>query len=267
VGVIHKKMKKCGLCQLPNELEDSHLMPRSLYKALRKAIPNNHLVSSNIEDKSLYRTDKQITEYFLCKKCEGKFNEHGEKHVIDDCYKGANNFKLKDKISTSNYCFINDNEKWINPRSISGLNYKEYMYFAASIFWRASAWPNDIDGYKNSLGLKYQEEFRLYLLQEAEFPKNAYLEVYVDTANQPLPMMSVPCVISNRGCYYHEFLISGVRFCLTLGAMAGDIKQLSSAEGTQIFFIDYEFVKNNRFISLGNMLLKEYTPMGNVKNV
>ena len=79
----------------------------------------------------------------------------------------------------------------------------EYVYFASSIIWRASAgdWGDEYGIYKGSLGLKYQEQIRCYLLCESEFPKNIYIVIYVDNGKEILPIISFPTVSKKIG--YH----------------------------------------------------------------
>ena len=67
-----------------------------------------------------------------------------------------------------------------------GPHLKDYLYFAASIFWRASALPwCEYRGQEQfSLGTRYDEEFRVYLLGQAGFPRNGLTSPPKTTAIQ-----------------------------------------------------------------------------------
>ena len=104
----------------------------------------------------------------------------------------------------------------------------EYLYFAASIFWRASAraWSEDTSRERFALGSTYDEQFRLYLLGEADFPRNGRLFVHVwsdDPIGPDAPIgftTLAPCTGRIDGEGRHKFCIPGVTFILFLGGLA-----------------------------------------------
>ena len=145
------------------------------------------------------------------------------------------------------------------------LCWEEYLYFAASVFWRASAWPRDIGKYRRALGVKYQEEFRRFLLGEEGFPENAYLGVYADNAKEKYPIMAFPSVSKKEGYHHHVFYLPGVKFSLVVGSNVGGVRKMSVAGNTKIFFIEYEFNKHPDFGLLVNQVKNEYTPRGRLK--
>ena len=97
----------------------------------------------------------------------------------------------------------------------------QYLYFAASVFGRASArsWKmGDEQVGKICLGEEYQEQFRLYLFGQAAFPKNARVYVRVSSETQvPLTVTTVPTTFRMGRAHRHKFCIPGVRFILFLG--------------------------------------------------
>ncbi len=136
------------------------------------------------------------------------------------------------------------------------------MYFAASIFWRASAWPSNIGKYKGALGSKYEEQFREFLIGEKDFPENAYLAVYIDRETRKIPIMTFPSVTKKSGYHHHIFYIPGVKFSLILGRNINNVKELSIRGNTKIFFVAYYFREHPDFNLLTNQLKNTYMPKG-----
>lgn len=220
-------------------------MPRSLYLAIRNAYPSEgkEIVFSRMIDQSSFYTDYQVKEYFLCGDCENRLNKYGEGIVSSECHKGEGKFRLLEKIKAATPFATDGTEKWINPASDPTFYSKEYLYFGASIIWRASAgkWSDGLDSYQNSLGPKYQEQLRKFLVGESEFPDNVYLGVYADNDIEILPLISFPTVNKKSGYHHHTFYIPGIKFSFLIGASVGGIKQLSATYRTKIFFIEYSF--------------------------
>ncbi len=258
-------MKKCGLCKLSKTLKYSHLMPKSIYRILKKGFDGNKLVISDSEKESIFYSDNQIKAHFLCEECEEKLNRFGENIVIPQCFKGSSEFTLLDKISSATQFLRNGSEKWINPKIEDNFDDQEYLYFAASIFWRASAWPNDINKYKGLLGAKYEEQFRKFLIGEKDFPENAYLAVFADRGVDKFPIIIFPSATKKHGYHHHVFYIPGVKFSLILGSMVDNVRKLSIHGNTKIFFVEYEFSKQDDFNLLINQVNHKYIPRGHLK--
>jgi hypothetical protein len=63
----------CKLCLQEENLQESHLMPRALYKKLRsKGKGNNDPCVVTARD--FRRSSGQYTDYVFCKKCEDRLN-------------------------------------------------------------------------------------------------------------------------------------------------------------------------------------------------
>ena len=181
----------CGLCLKKCELRKSHLIPKALYRKLRNSHEGNDLVLIQGHNKTSKYTDYQIAEYFLCGECEDRFSRFGERKIIPDCYASKNEFPaLQWAKSCSKYVDIQE-ERWINPYINSFANTEFYLYYAASMVWRSSAWPKTESSDKYSLGKKYQELFRRYLLGVDNFPSNVYVAVYIDTDEDPNTMILI----------------------------------------------------------------------------
>jgi hypothetical protein len=100
----------------------------------------------------------------------------------------------------------------------SGLN--NYVYFAVSIFWRAAAhdwkWNNQTVR-RISLGARYQEQCRQFLLDKAELPDSAQLFLYISSETEIGLTTVFPCTTRVQGVHRHKFYIPGLLFTLFLG--------------------------------------------------
>jgi hypothetical protein len=99
---------------------------------------------------------------------------------------------------------------------------ESYLYFAVSVFWRASAhrWKLDRDWLDRIVLGPYQEPFRRYLLNEAPFPQHARVYVFVAQEAQPTRAVVLPCTSRIDNARRHEFYIPGIHFALALGQRA-----------------------------------------------
>ena len=233
------------MCKKDPDLKDSHLMPKSLYGALRNAYPESgkDLVFAKKSTRSAIFTDRQVKRPFLCASCEERLNKYGENIVARECHRGEGKFILLNKIQSVDASFVHNGERWVNSAHQQDLYSSEYLYFAASIIWRASAgdWGDDLNLYHGSLGEKYQEQIRCYLLGESGFPKNVYLAVYIDSDDDILPLMSFPVVSKKIGYHHHIFYIPGIKFSFVIGGKADEVQKLYAESKTNIFFVEYSF--------------------------
>ncbi|MCY3665835.1 MAG: hypothetical protein OXH81_09275 [Gemmatimonadetes bacterium] len=128
-------------------------------------------------------TDSQVATPFLCDTCEEILSKNGERTVCGECYRGNGKFILRDKVKATLDMFTEEGKGWINPiKEAKNLDFGAYLYFGASIIWRASAgkWPDYIGKMRGSLGDRYQEELRRFLLGETGFPSKIYLLVGIN---------------------------------------------------------------------------------------
>lgn len=260
-------MVRCALCLQDRDLRKSHLMPKSLYRVIRNAFPGGGkgLVFSSVDKGTSAYTNKQVVANLLCEDCEGLFDKKGEEIVCSECYRGKGNFLLQDTTKKSQVSFINSGERWINPiKETTDLNYCGYLYFGASIIWRASAgkWPNFAGKIRGSLGVKYQEQLRKFLLGETGFPSNIYLLVYVDEDKNPLPILSFPAAKKFSGYHSHVFYIPGIKFSFFVGSVTGEIGKVFQKEKTQVFFIGYYFRESVDFQQLAEFTKTDVEPRG-----
>lgn len=208
---------KCRLCGETCTLIDSHYLPKALFRLFAKAsVDNPNPVV--ITDKSSVQTSRQVTAPLLCGQCEEIFSTRGESWVMKHIYRGNDEWKLRDILAPS--IRLREGDRF-PAASIPGANYDALTYFAASMFWRATAhkWSfgsEEVTGI--NLGPRYESEFRRYLLGRGGFPLNAALVVAVSNLNAPA-MLAYPPHGKTAGRYHqYMFYIPGIRFHLFLGA-------------------------------------------------
>jgi hypothetical protein len=215
----------CGLCLKHKELQNSHLLPAALYEHLKthllgRANDNPVLVTNE----RAFTSSRQVSSHFLCADCELRLSFNGENYVLTQSAKRDGSFNLRDALQTVSP--LNDYKKdgfaLYDVQGLLGAKVGQYLYFAASVFWRASAHTWEIGGAqvgKISLGDKYQEQFRLYLLGQSTFPQNARAYVHVASERQvPPTVATVPTTVRIGDAHRHKFAIPGVIFTLFLGS-------------------------------------------------
>jgi len=129
----------CALCRAVAPLCDSHLMPTAVFRLLRRLTgTNRHPIVFG--PGYAYQTSRQMKAHLLCRDCEARFDQRGEKWVMANCHRGANSFKLRTAITSRP-----PDELWKDIRVYSLTNNPilgqsaadMLVYFALSVFWRA----------------------------------------------------------------------------------------------------------------------------------
>jgi len=259
----------CGLCREPKELKDSHLLPAAVYKLSRTPTagrdPNPVVVTQN---KAL-TSSKHVSSLFLCEDCEQRFSDNGECHILAQCARPNGQFNLRKLLQAAIPVVDTEKFKIYDVKPFLDSKVDQYLYFAASVFWRASAhsWKmgNEPVG-QISLGTEYQEQFRLYLLGQTPFPQNARIVVHVSSETQPDLMTTVfPCTTRVDGVYRHKFYIPGLLFILFLGEDVPrqfDDGALNGSRYQLMWLCPWQ----NDSLFLGSMnLMKTSTPSGNLR--
>lgn len=169
-------------------------------------------------------SSKQISSPFLCADCELRFSANGENYVVTRCAKRNGSLELRELLQGASPLFADDmNQTAIyDVQQLLGTKVDHFLYFAASVFWRASAHRWKMGGEQIdqiSLGAKYQKEFRSYLLGQADFPQNARVHIYVSNETRiPPTLITVPTTARLDSVHRHKFCIPGVLFILFLGS-------------------------------------------------
>lgn len=228
--------RNCGLCGETGELRDSHLIPKSIYKRLRKAIeldgaknPNPVVVSEEVTVAS----SDQVTDYFLCNRCEQRFNTGGEKWVAENCWQADGSFPIREILQAVKPAHVQrDGLQFHEAAGIDGIDVAQIVYFAASVFWRAAAHQfGPILGTQPQqlvLG-PYEDTLRAFLLGNGTLPKNVALIVTIssETDEGANELALFPFLRNKKsGATEYAFVIPGIGFQLFVGKTMD--KQLSS---------------------------------------
>lgn len=261
----------CGLCGATAELQDSHLLPKSTYKLLKKAAEVDGQKNTNpvvVSVAVALKTSAQVSDYFLCKECEGQFSAGGEKWMMETSWHPDKSFPLRDALLKAKPAHIGKNDVTIyNAASIANVDVAKLLYFAASVFWRAAAHEfGPILGQKpQKLALgPYADELRDFLLGKAPFPKNAALVVTVssetdDGANE---LTLMPYLRNKKsGSMQYAFAIPGVGFQLFVGkSIPKSLAACSVVPQPNVIFVGpFDAVQKNMW-----KLLSKATPKGDL---
>src|SRR5262245_16715715 len=129
---------RCALCLKSGNLQDSHLMPKALYKYLRDRIDTNPNPVVATPEKT-FQTSKQVTDYLLCEECEDRFNKGGERWVVENCWRSNTAFPLQAALLATLPIFTNGPDfTAYSGATTPAVNVGKLAYFAASVMWRAS---------------------------------------------------------------------------------------------------------------------------------
>lgn len=110
---------RCKLCGSDDELQKSHIIPKSYFKGLKNG--NGQLVEVTCDTTTLpKKVNSDPKEKLLCRKCEQFLSDTYEKY-------GTRLFKNSRGVTKT--------RKYIE---FNGFKYKEYYLFLVSILWRAS---------------------------------------------------------------------------------------------------------------------------------
>ncbi len=220
------RIGQCRLCLADNvELCDSHILPKFAYKRLRDpSVSNPNPVT--VTTRQTVQASHQITEYMLCRDCEDLF-QVPETYVASLAYTSDGDPLILNELGVVP-------TGWSLPSltiPVGSLETDKLVYFAASVFWRASVATQD--GFdKLELG-PYREQLRQYLLGASGFPAGARLNLTVLDQSKSAGrdalhnVMTFPRSDNMHGEYrLHQFLMCGLNFMLVIGKKIPEIWSL-----------------------------------------
>jgi hypothetical protein len=235
----------CGLCQkMGVELLDSHYVPRSLYKLIRDPrFQNPHPVL--IAGGASRISSRQASDYFLCADCEDRFSKRCESWVLANCWRDEKTFKLRDALLESKpLAGSTADTKIYLGEQIPGVEPDKLAYFGASIFWRgaARAWQIDQVRVPRLPFSRYEELFRLFLLDKGPWPEKAVMYIFVGAGMESMRnnIVLIPAKISTNGSYIYRFRIPGITYLLLLGERFKKYRSMCTyhAKGRPIYIMD-----------------------------
>ena len=218
----------CRLCKNERQLQNSHLLSAGFYRAVSdKTSQNPHPIL--LTRGGAIQTSRQIRAHALCSECEQRLNNRGEDWVLDNFWRETGDFPLRQKLKKAEPVWTRDGKALYKSSDIVGVDVSKLRYFALSIFWRASlvVWP--IKGTRSScisLGSKYEENLRKYLLDEAGLGRNLSLWIWMSDCAEPLMMVNVPAGGKyDEGFRAYHFTIPGLLFSLIVGAQQPEVSR------------------------------------------
>jgi hypothetical protein len=172
-------------------------------------------------------TDKQVTDYVLCAKCEQLFGEV-ENWVVQRCLQQEGNFPLCELVLAAPLAHGDTELSAVAAKSITGFDVQKLAYFAASVLWRTSVHVWHIGGSQAAIDLgPYTEEFRRYLLNEGAFPDDVVLGIFIATkADATDQFATTPVPLKVDGYLQYDIVIPGLKFTMMLGKMLPDVARL-----------------------------------------
>lgn len=219
----------CALCRQQGELRDSHLIPKATYRWIRLINKDSPILIT--PTKALY-SDRQVSAPVLCQGCEHLFNVKGERWTLENSYRGKTKFRLREALLSSEPLVVSAPDgKMYNADTVTGGNADKLVYFAASIFWRATARTWAVEGHQLrgiDLGRTYTEDLRLFLLGKGPFPDSAVLVAHAFEECAFEPSVTFPHGGRAHGMSIHgyHFAIPGLLFGLYLGKqMSVDLRK------------------------------------------
>ena len=213
-----KSLKVCALCKQNREIRKSHFIPQAVFKLCRNdasSSPHPVAVFENVAFRSAYQYEQPL----LCDECEDRFSSHGERDVIPMLLNASGRFKLKQELKESARLPDKAGEIY-SARENYGDLADALFYFGASIIWRGSATDWRIGKQErrpNKLGT-YQEQFRLYLLNEGPMPSNTTLLLFIAKEDSVTPNISLPSGQKKVTYHIHRFYVPGVEFRFLVGS-------------------------------------------------
>jgi hypothetical protein len=245
-------VERCALCQEEKSLQQSHLLPRASFKIIRNYSNPERQQLILVREGIAIQSSRQFTCQLLCRECENLLNVKGEHIVMNECFRDDGSFPLRSLLENEVPAISAQHSQWFSGTHLKNINVNAYRYFAASVFWRGSVgrWGQRKPlGCEHSLGPKYEEAFRHYLLGEIPTPKQALLLVFVFTDIDENVLTFWPPQPSNEGGYYvHHFAIPGIEFRMFLGGCIDPrIQQFFDCLNTNTVFVLTQFRVQPRF--------------------
>ena len=242
--------EKCELCQQPSVLQESHLLPKALYKHLRdKDGPNPNPLVFSAQDE--HQSSRQAFQPLLCFECEQRFHKHGENWVLSHSARDTGRFKLRELLLAHPCEKLHDDLYCFRCTEIPEVDTDALCYFALSVIWRAAvrSWRIDNLLIEQLVLGPYTEPFRSYLCGSGPFPDNMALFVTVSTLENVLLMCTQPQTRKWNGYACHFFSIPGLTFAVYCGKLIPQLFRegcIHRGAGRPIFYTPLDDLVNIR---------------------
>jgi hypothetical protein len=170
-----------------------------------------------------FQTSEQVSDYLLCRRCELRLAQNGEEWVLRNSPHRNGRFPMREALLRSPIkSTIRAGESYKEPYD-SAFDLERLVYFAASVFWRASVHTWDRVKHlmeRAPLPLELNEQLRLFLL------------LISVSASKPLPHIIFPQANKRANLtdiIGYDFAVPGLQFRLMYGNIPDLMKQISVA--------------------------------------
>src|SRR5256885_5057970 len=158
---------KCKLCLVDKELQESHLMPASLYDLCRAPDSEPVFVTSQV----VMHTSRQTKHPLLCWNCEQLISSSGESWVLPRLATIDGKFPLVEILTSRPPEVVDDESTAYAAAKNPGIDVSKLLHFASSIFWKAAvhSWKGGQTEPQIELG-PYADPLRRFVLKAGPFP-------------------------------------------------------------------------------------------------
>jgi hypothetical protein len=125
----------CKLCQLPEPLVRSHLIPSAAYKPCLDSANTFIKVTS----KFVMHTSRELQDLLPCKDCEKSLNDGGESWLLPKLAKIDGTFPMLDILESGPPSYSSDGNIFYEATKNSEIPVDKITHFAMGVFWKASA--------------------------------------------------------------------------------------------------------------------------------
>jgi len=205
----------CKLCLRKTELQNNHLIPAAVSKALRgtyRSIPGPVATTPHVTIAGV----RDIRAPLLCRACEERFNRNGENWVLKRMSKGGG-FPLLERLELA-MPIRQDADGTVFSGPAIGVSTNKLAYLAVSMLWRSVAYDwRSADGTSTVTDIgPFQEECRRYLMGQIAFPADLYVVVVVcsDGLSQGSAHQLAELELPFKA---YSFLMCGIFFAIFLG--------------------------------------------------
>lgn len=214
-------MNSCRLCLSYNiGLKDSHFIARAFYARIRNKTASDPVI---VTPSQITQKSGQVKALLLCADCEDRFNRRGEKWTLENHPQINGQFPLQTALLSATPFKEKNGDRYYKGESVRGVDLNKLAYFAVSVYWRAGVYQWDLLDRTSRLSLgPYEKALRLYLLDQALFPKNAALHILVSPAQNPRDGILFPSTYREKPFHCHGFSIPGITFALSLGKISNE---------------------------------------------
>jgi|GEM_PF-1283686 hypothetical protein len=212
------RIGKCKLCLGDSlDLQDSHFLPKGVYRILRDGgapNPNPWLISEG----QTVQASHQLTAPLFCRDCEQRLSRNGERWVLTNCLKKDGSFPLAAILAsrTPDVSSATDPTRVYWAANVPEVNSQALAYFGASMFWRGSIHPWSQGTVPVELG-PFRESFREYLMGLSDFPNHCALLVAVREGKAIDRLTHIPVGERMGLCHIYKFPMPGLAFSLAVG--------------------------------------------------